>query len=115
MEKINKKDILNNTPKKMLALEERLQKELGFKRKWLDDNSGYWLEKKYEFTCSSIFLSFDPDSGKEPIYIYLRTKTKEIGGYFSYLDLAEMPLKKISFNSVKKIDNKLTKISKIKL
>ncbi len=115
MDTISKKEIINATPKKILALEERLQKELGFKRKWLDDNSGYWLEKKYDFIGSNIFLSFDPDSGKEPVYIYLRSKEKEIGTYFSYLDLVEMSPKKLSFNGVKKIDNKLAKISKIKL
>lgn len=41
MRNVSKKDVLNNTPNEILLLEEKLKKQLGFKRKWLDDNSGY--------------------------------------------------------------------------
>jgi len=34
------------TTKKELRKEKKILKKLGFKKKWLDDESGYWFNKK---------------------------------------------------------------------
>ena len=111
MVKISKKETLEQTPKETIDLEVQLQEKLGFKRKWLDDNSGYWLEKSYDFLGSKIFLNFDWDY-KKPIHIYIRSNQRD-GSCFSYVDLMESKPKKINFERIKNIDSKIKKVSAI--
>jgi hypothetical protein len=36
-------------------------KTLGFKKKWLDDHSGYWLEKKFKLLKGFLKLGIETD------------------------------------------------------
>lgn len=112
MKKITKKSLLDQTPIEFKKLEDNLQKNLGFKRKWLDDNSGSWLEKSYDFINSKIYLGVDWDN-KKPIYVYARSNKRTEGNYFSYLDLIENSKGKLNYESIKKLDSKFTKVSNI--
>jgi len=112
MKKMTKKSLLDQTPIEFKKLEDNLQKNLGFKRKWLDDNSGSWLEKSYDFINSKIYLDVDWDNPK-PVYVYARSNKRTEGTYFSYLDLIENSKGKLNYESIKKLDSKFTKVSNI--
>lgn len=78
---------------------EQLLKELGFKKRWTFDKSGYWWEKKYRTKLGKFDLSVDESFGK-----YIITLGVNI------YDIKEI---KWSEKNIRKWDEYLTKIGKI--
>lgn len=57
---------------------EKLLKYNGFKKKWLDDKSGYWFRKKFDFPVfGKLICDVEPDN--EVIFLEVRVKTKTDG------------------------------------
>lgn len=101
-----KKEVVKNVSSKVRSLEKKLQKKLGFKEKWFDDGSGYWLSKNYKHKNVKIVFNISNDN-KTPFDIWLAHKGE-------YCDLPSDSTKKdLNFEKIKSIDEDLKLMAKI--
>lgn len=75
-------------------LEKELNK-LGFRKKWLQDKSGYWLEKPFKFKGLDFKLVAETD--KKLLYLQVRLKIRFI---FQYDDVK---IYRLSLSIIKRI------------
>lgn len=89
------------TKEEVLELEQKLRNLFNFKRKWLDDKSGYWWEKYFKcrfFSVKFIFNTQEPWMCDLTIEII---KGKDIYGYEQYLEIYKK--KNVTFDELKEL------------
>jgi hypothetical protein len=95
----------------MKNLEKKIINELGFKKKWLSDKSGYWLSKKYKFAGLKLYFSIDKDNKEYPILVYMKTN---MSGEFeeNHVDIQKHKKRNLNFKFIKNLDKKFLSTAK---
>jgi len=89
---------MNKIQQEILDLDHKVKNLLNFKRKWLDDKSGYWWEKR--FNCKFFTVKFDYSTDTKWLVIELLSG-KDSFGYEKYLQIYSK--KNVTFEKLKEL------------
>ena len=106
-----KKELIKKVKPEIRLLEKKLQKKLGFKEKWFDDGSGYWLVKSYKHRNVKVVFNISHDE-KTPFDVWLKNMKQTHGDGYLDLPIDSLP-KDFNFNKIKSVDKELKRIAKI--
>lgn len=106
-----KKEVIKNIKPEIKSLENKLQKKLGFKEKWFDDGSGYWLVKSYKHKNIKVVFNISHND-KQPFDVWMKNIAETSGDGYIDLPLDSSP-KDFNFNKIKSVDKELKRIAKI--
>jgi len=107
-----KKEVIKKVSPKIKSLENKLQKKLGFKEKWFDDGSGYWLAKSYKQKNIKIVFNISHDE-ECPFDVWMKNMIEPTHGD-GYIDLpVDSSPKDFNFKKIESVDKELKRIAKI--